>query len=89
MRRVVSGDGAASGLEAAGIRVVAQRGRIRESREDGLRVVMKATFSGIRGGEVEHRRAGGAEARERLGQAVCLQIPIGAISKHFACARCG
>lgn len=79
---IVSGNFAAGGESALGLRIVDEGGAILECGENGRGIVAEAALSGIRGGEVEEGSPGSAEFIEGDGEGVAREGPVGAVGEH-------
>jgi hypothetical protein len=62
--------------------MVFERSRIAERAQNRMRVIAEAAFGGIGGGKVEQLASAGGMAGQRLREAVWLEVPAGARSKH-------
>ena len=74
---VIAADGRARGAQSSGIRLVLDRGRVPERRQNRLSILGKAATGGIRGGQVEELRTRRTQPGELLRPGCLGQVPPG------------
>ncbi len=82
MLRIIFRDRSPSRRQALRIRMVLQGVRMAERIENGLAVIEKTSFCGIRDSQIDQRAPGGAMPGEGFAQAIGCEIPFCALSKH-------
>ena len=66
------------------MRLVRERGWTAERLQDGLSIVVESARRGVRGAQIKQRLSRSTVPGESFAQAVGIEVPVRAVSEHFA-----
>ena len=66
------------------MRLVRERGWTAERLQDGLSIVVESARRGVRGAQIKQRLPSSTVPGESFAQAVGIEVPVRAVSEHFA-----